>query len=404
MAMTVRSRAVTRVLLLEVRHPAVVRAARKAGLQAHYLGARADAPDWVAYGVDSVSLLDDASPEAMLAAAKGIHAEEPFGVAVSMNDAYAEVAADINQMLGLPGNRPDVPRVVNDKARMREILRDSAAGTVAAARVGTAEDLQRFAAEVGYPFVVKPVDGFGSRGVTLVAGEADLDDAVAGTHEANGWVAEEYLNGPEFSVETFSTDGVHHVLAVTEKFKGPNFVEIGHVVPARLPTGSVRAMTAEVTAGLDAIGLTEGPAHTEIMLTGRGPRIVETHCRPGGDGIVELVRLAVGLDVHQLIFDWLAGRPLRLAPATGPKAAATWFLTPGPGTVSSISGLAEARTAEGVTEAYVTVAAGETIGELRSSTDRSGAVIATGDTAEQALRRARAAADRIEIAVDGGRC
>lgn len=399
MALTVRSRTVTRVLLVGVRHPGVVRAARKAGLRVQYLGPREGAPDWLADGADSVCLLDDPSSESLLAAACRIHAEQPFGVAVSLNDLYVQITAEINDALGLHANSPDVPRATNDKARMRDTLRDSTVGTVIAARVSTIDDLKAFASEVGYPFIVKPADGMGSRGVTLMSSEEGLDDVVARIRGTAGWVAEEYLSGPEFSVETFSTEGVHHLLAVTGKFKGPNFVEIGHVVPAPLPSETVQALTAEVTACLDAIGLLEGPAHTEVVLTDRGPRIVETHCRPGGDGIAELVRLAVGPDIHQLVFDWLAGRPLGLDVATETRAAATWFLTPEAGTVTSVDGLPEARSAAGVTEAYVTVSPGDSVGELRSSDDRLGAVIATGDTAEQALQRARGAAALLEVTV-----
>ncbi|MFJ7272718.1 ATP-grasp domain-containing protein [Streptomyces sp. NPDC099050] len=405
--MTVRSRAVTRVLLIGGRHPAAARAAREAGLQVHYLGVREGAPAWLATGSDEATLLDDPAPDTVISAAKTIHAEQPFGVAVSMSDAYVEAAAVINESLGLPGNSPGVPRAVNDKARMREILHDSAVGAVIAARVSTADEVQGFAAEMGYPFVLKPVDGSGSRGVTLVRDEDGLVDAVARTVGATAaadpesvWIAEEYLRGPEFSVETFSTDGTHHLLSVTEKFKGPNFVEIGHLVPARVSADVVRGMTAEVSACLDAVGLTEGPAHTEIVLTARGPRVVETHCRPGGGGIVELVRLAVGLDVQRITFDWLAGRPLNLDGAAEPQGAATWFLTPGAGTVSSVSGLDEVLSAEGVTEVYDTVAPGAVIGELRSSSDRAGAVIATGDTPDEALRRAREAVGRLEVTVE----
>ncbi|MFJ7592116.1 ATP-grasp domain-containing protein [Streptomyces sp. NPDC097617] len=266
--------------------------------------------------------------------------------------------------------------------------------------------MRGFAAEAGYPVILKPVDGSGSLGVTLVPDEEGLDDAVARTVGAaaagpeGAWIAEEYLHGPEFSVETFSTDGTHHLLAVTEKFKGANFVEIGHLVPARLSVDVVRDMTAEVGACLDAVGLREGPAHTEIVLTPGGPRVVETHCRPGGDGIVELVRLAVGLDVQRITFDWLAGRPLNLEGGARPRAAATSFLTPGAGTVTSVGGLDAAESAEGVTEAYLTVAPGSVIGELRSSSDRAGAAVATGDTPDEALRPAREAVDRFRITVE----
>ncbi|MET9607237.1 ATP-grasp domain-containing protein [Streptomyces sp. NPDC006512] len=326
-------------------------------------------------------------------------------VAVPMSDAYVEAVAVINESLGLPGNGPGAPRAANDEARMREILRGSAAGAVTAARVSNADEVQGFAAEAGYPFVLEPVDGPGSLGVTLVPDEKGLDDAVARTPgtAAPGpegtWIAEEFLNGPEFSVETFSTGGTHHLLSVTEKFKGPNFVEAGHLVPARLSADAVREVTAEVGACPDAVGLMEGPAHTEIVLTARGRHIVETHCRPGG-GIVELVRPAVGLDVQRITFDWLAGRPLDLEGTARPRAASTWFLTPGAGTVTDIGGLDAAESAEGVTEAYLTVAPGSVIGELRSSSDRSGAASATGDTPDEALRLAREAVGRFEITVE----
>ncbi|WP_237296759.1 ATP-grasp domain-containing protein [Streptomyces sp. 3211] len=372
----------------------------------HYLGARDNAPTWLAVGADEATLIDDPAPGTVISAAKAIHVERAFGVALSVSDAYVEAAAVINESLGLPGNGPGVPRAVNDKARMREILRDSAAGAVVAARVSTADEVKKFASETGYPFILKPVDGSGSFGVTLISDADGLGDAIARTVGAtavapeNTWIAEEYLRGPEFSVETFSADGTHHLLAVTEKFKGPNFVEIGHLVPARVSADIVRSMTAEVNRCLDAVGLTEGPAHTEIVLTDKGPRIVETHCRPGGDGIVELVRLAVGLDVQRITFDWLAGRPLNLDRASEPQSAATWFLTPRAGTVSSVSGLDEALSAEGVTEAHVTVAPGAVISELRSSSDRAGAAIATGKTPDEALRRAREAAGRIEVTTE----
>ncbi|WP_326785830.1 ATP-grasp domain-containing protein [Streptomyces sp. NBC_00151] len=400
--MTVRSPAVAAVLLVGGRHPAAARAARRAGLRIHYLGARDGAPGWLEGEADEVTLLDTPDAESVTAAAWDIHATQPFDVAISMSDAYVEAVAVVNERLGLTANSPRTARTVNDKALMREVLRDSGVASVAAARVTTGEQARRFPAEAGYPFVLKPADGSGSRGVTLVPDEESLADAVAHTVGSGSgtWIAEEYLRGPEFSVETFSADGEHHLLAVTEKFKGANFVEVGHLVPARIAAETVRALADEAVACLDAVGLLEGPAHTELILTDKGPRVVETHARPGGDGIVELVRLAVGLDAQQLTFDWLAGRPLDLDGARHEiRAAATWFLTPHPGTVADVGGLREALTEEGVTEAYLAVAPGDVIGELRGSSDRAGAVIAAADTPDAALDRARLAAGRLQVGV-----
>ncbi|MDT3728376.1 ATP-grasp domain-containing protein [Streptomyces sp. DSM 41972] len=390
------------VLLVGGRHPAAARAARRAGLRVHYLGARDEAPSWLEGEADAVTLLDTLDVESVTAAAGDIHVTQPFDVAISMSDACVEAVAVVNERLGLIANSPRTARTVNDKALMREVLRDSGVASVAAARVTTEEQAKQFPAEAGYPFILKPVDGSGSRGVTLVPDAESLADAVAHTvGSASGtWIAEEYLRGPEFSVETFSAGGEHHLLAVTEKFKGANFVEVGHLVPARIASETVRALADEAVACLDAVGLLEGPAHTELILTDKGPRVVETHARPGGDGIVELVRLATGLDAQQLTFDWLAGRPLDLDVARHEiRAAATWFLTPHPGTVADVGGLREALTEEGVTEAYLAVAPGDVIGELRSSSDRAGAVIAAADTPDAALDRARVAAGRLQVGV-----
>lgn len=348
-------------------------------------------------------LLENPTPRSMARAARELHSQRQFGVVVTMVDQYLETAALLNAEFGLPANSADVVRTVNDKHRMRAATLDSACAQVAHGSVRNATDLRSFAGRHDYPFILKPVDGSASRGIVLVADDGTLEAAARSLTETaapgSRWIAEEYLSGPEFSVETFSTDGSHHVLAVTEKFKGENFVEVGHLVPARVGAADNAAMAAEVGALLDAVGLTEGVAHTEVVLTDTGPRVIETHSRPGGDGIVELVRLATGVDLQQLTFDWLAGRPVDPRPAPKARASATWFLTPPEGTVTAVSGLDEALAQEGVTEGYTVLGPGDVVRPLRSSDDRGGAVITVAEDPDTALTRARAAAGLIDVTV-----
>ncbi|MGW8362021.1 ATP-grasp domain-containing protein [Streptomyces wedmorensis] len=398
-----RRRPVGSVLLLGGTRPEPVRAAKAAGLSLTYLGAAAGTPRVIVDSADACLLLDDPTPENMAGAARELHGKEPFGVVVAMVDRYLEAAALLNAEFGLPANTVDTVRTMNDKHRMRTAALHSACVPVTHGAVRDAEDLRSFAGRYGYPFILKPVDGSASRGVVLVSDAGALEAAARSmtTSAAPGsrWIAEEYLSGPEFSVETFSTDGSHHVVAVTEKFKGDNFVEIGHLVPARVGAADHAAMAAEVGALLDAVGLNEGVAHTEVVLTDAGPKVIETHSRPGGDGIVELVRLATGVDLQQLTFDWLAGKSVDPRPAPGTRASATWFLTPPEGTVTAVSGLDEALRHEGVTEGYTVLEPGDTIRPLRSSDDRSGAVITVAPGPDAALARARAAVGLIDVTV-----
>jgi hypothetical protein len=86
-------------------------------------------------------------------------------------------------------------------------------------------------------------------------------------------------------------------------------------------------------------------------------------------------------------------------PRTARRAAAVRFLTIGEGVVRDVRGVDRAAAAEGVFLCDVTVTPGERFGGLRSSWDRVGDVMVTGDTPTDALRLADAAAALIDIDV-----
>ncbi|MFG3194739.1 ATP-grasp domain-containing protein [Streptomyces sp. NPDC048208] len=347
---------------------------------------------------DEALLLSDDDGEAWLDRAVALHKAVPFDRVVTVRERFLTTAARIRDALGLQGDPLRTVLLLKDKALMREALAD-APGTpaVRAALMRAPGDLAAFAARAGLPVVLKPRDGSGSQGIQVLRDTADVERAarlVATVPDA--LLAEEFLDGPEYSVESFSRAGEHEVLAVTEKFTGDNAVEIGHVVPARIDTARYEALVAATRSLLDAVGLTEGPAHTEIIVTPRGPRVVESHNRPGGDGIIDLVREVTGADVRDLLAAHVAGaRPPARDGAAG--AAATWFLTAPPGLVTEVTGWEAAEASPGVVDTDPDVAPGDTVPELRGSDDRCGSVIATGDTPDEALARARAAAAQVRI-------
>ncbi|MGA5134817.1 ATP-grasp domain-containing protein [Streptomyces olivoreticuli] len=400
----IRKSVVKSVLFVGGRRTEALEAARDAGLHIVYAGPKEALTGRHRELVDSAVLLPDFTPELAVRAAVALHAVVPFDVAVTVGDQYLQAVAQINHELGLHANAVRTVSAVNDKALMREILREKSVGQVASAEVRTPHDLREFAAANGYPLILKPARGSASRDIHIVSGPPGLDataeklDPVGGGTEP--WVVEEFLVGREFSVETHSTGGEHHLLAVTEKFTTDNFVEIGHVVPARITAEERAAIAAEVNAILTALGVEEGPGHTEIVLTAKGPRLIETHTRPGGDAIVELVRLAAGFDIHQLHLSWLAGKPVDMTPRPSAGAAAIWFFTPPQGRVTAVGGLAEARAGEGVESAFLTASVGDVVPPVRSSDDRHGDALATGPDADTALRRAKEAVARFAVDIE----
>jgi biotin carboxylase len=399
--------AVRSVLFVGGKRTEAMEAAHRAGMTISYLGPKSALSERHRELVDSALLLPDMSPDHVVRAAVALHRVQPFDLAITMNDTFLQAAARINHELGLQTNPLEAVTAVNDKAFMRELLRGSAVGQVASAAVRSEHDLRMLPRTVPLPVILKPTLGTGSRSIHVIrdleqldALARELDFSAPAGDSTPPWLAEELLEGPEFSVETFSMAGGHHLLAVTEKFKTDNFVEIGHLVPARITAEQQDRIFAEVSTLLTALGVQEGAAHTEVMLTAAGPRVIETHTRPGGDAIVELVRLASGFDIQQLTFDWLAGKPVELTPAPEAAAAAIWFLTVPEGTVTAVGGQDEACASEGVMSAFLTAGVGDLIPPLRSSWDRQGDALAVGDDPDTALHRARQGVSRFTVEIE----
>lgn len=351
--------------------------------------------------VTALRVVDYDDTAAVLAAARDLHRRWPFDRAVSVTEAGMLAAARVNELFGLGGNPVSSVRLLKDKARMRSVLNGIGLSPVAAAVVTGPAGIRRFGAEHGFPVIVKPVDASASVGVSRVDGP---EGVAAAWSVANGlglrrMLVEEYLSGPEISVEAFSFGpGRHHVVALTAKTTLPNFVEVGHVVPAPVPEDVAPAITSQVTALLNAVGHRDGPSHTELKLTSAGPRVIESHNRQGGDRITDLVEQVYGVDVIKLGLAWATGKlePWAAAPAAD-GAAAIRFMTPPPGVVGAITGVDEARARPGVVGVYLDVAPGDTIREVRSSRDRAGSVVARAADAATATVLASSAAERIRF-------
>ncbi|MFJ7625100.1 ATP-grasp domain-containing protein [Streptomyces sp. NPDC097595] len=375
-----------------------LKAAADAGFEVVYVQHTALFADHHRAASHEALLLDYTRPERLLPVAAGLHAADPFALVASFTDPGLEPAGLLTDHLGLPGNPAHVSALLRDKYALRTRLAEAGVESHPCALVRTAGELRDFADRHGYPLVLKPQDGTGSENVRRVESADDaeslFEDRTAGEPPL---LAERFLTGHEISVETVSQHGRHTVLALTEKFIDENFVERGHVVPARVGPEHRPAVEKLVAGLLDAAGLAEGCAHTEVMLTGTGPVTIESHNRMGGDRIYELVRLSHGTDLERLGYTL----PLDIDPLPEPpvpaRAAAIWFVHAEPGRVVGIEGVGPVSEAAGVHEVVLHVGAGDEVRPVRSSADRVGHVIATADDPSTAVERARAAAASVRV-------
>ncbi|MET9449785.1 ATP-grasp domain-containing protein [Streptomyces cinerochromogenes] len=280
-----------------------------------------------------------ADGQAILDVLKPLHDERPFDRVLTTTEPAAESTGFVVDSLGLPGVTEATARALKDKALTRELLDKHGLSPVQYRMVESAADIAQFRAEVGERIIVKPVDGVASLHIHPVDGPEDAERAWQALREAGitGIIAEEYLDGPVVSVDSFSYEGRHLPIGYSEYRMNERYVEWEVSTPSRYAKpwlAELRELTPKL---LDAVGLTEGPSHSEFVLTEKGPRVLESHARLAGSGAPELVRRAFGLDLNRMFLTVPLG--IDELPATSPEplgGAAVRFFTPEPGTVTAV--------------------------------------------------------------------
>jgi len=347
--------------------------------------------------VDSFVIADLADSEACLAAARQA---KPVGVLTFAADYPVPMVARIAACLGLPGPSPATALAMTDKLAMRRQLAAAGLPIPRFASVAGPVDVSAFDG----PAVVKPTRSAGSRGVTLVEGGDPgslLERARAESADGNVLI-EEYVAGPEVSVEAVTVEGRTTVLAITDKLTSgpPDFVELGHTQPSRL-TEHCLDLAALTRQTLLALGLRSGPSHTEIRIGQQGPVVIEAAARFGGGCISShLLPISAGIEAADIAVSMALGEYDPTEPRIE-QAAAVRFLVPRPGVVRSITGVDEVQAWPEVAEVRVEVAVGDPVHAMRSARDRIGYVVTSGRTAGDAA----ALADRAvaSIAIKTGR-
>ncbi|MER7351045.1 ATP-grasp domain-containing protein [Streptomyces aurantiacus] len=353
----------------------------------------------------------DSEPAVWIDRAREIHSLLPVDRVVAFGESEQIVAAIIAEDLGLPGHHGvDVVRSVADKLEMRERLSGGALGTVAFAEAQDPLSIERFAhAHPESRWLVKPAMGTGSRGVIELVDlrhcTAAFNQALEVAHPVAGSqrvMVEELKPGRQLSVESFSEDGQHRVLAITQKYTDERtFAEVGHCVPAELSPEDVNAVAEYTGSVLGALRVHYGPTHTELVLGAAGRiDLIETHTRLGGHGIPHLVSAALGFDMHELAFAQLAGAPLlpRL-PVTVPRATsaqAVWFgYAPVHGRVHSLQ-----RRTEPEAHVEMLVSPGDEVTADMTRSSRVVAARASGATGAEAVRKASQAVLGMTLVVE----
>ncbi|HYY11508.1 MAG TPA: ATP-grasp domain-containing protein [Kineosporiaceae bacterium] len=313
-----------------------------------------------------------------------------------------ELAAYLSAGWGLPHH----PAGVGDRVRLKEVCRDELrkAGLPQprSALVDGREGLTAFVAGTDGPWIVKPRDARGSTDVHFLGDVDRLGEVAALMQAYPTYVVEQFVAGPEFSVEGVFVAGRPCPVAVTQKtlFPGAGFVEMVHQQPPSLDAHLVGRLAQGAADALVALGACTGLFHVEAWLT-EGDRVVvgEVHLRSGGDWIHALTSWTRSdAPLFRLAVDDAAGRAEVPSPprACGAGAAAR-FVSAEPGVATFIPDVDEIALDPSALHVEVFVDVGDVVSPLRSSDDRVGVVVARGESGADAAAQAERLAARLQV-------
>jgi hypothetical protein len=220
-------------------------------------------------------------------------------------EAHTMAAAQVRENCTIPGTSVRTAWLCRDKPSMKEVLREAGVPTAASAAAHSATEVRDFAAQSGYPLILKPRAAAGASGTVRVDGGDQLDAALAGFGSVDSIAVEEFVEGHEGFYDTLSVDGepvydfVSHYYpnvldAMRSRWISPQFVATNRVDTVA-DYGEVRAMGRRVA---QALGIGTSATHMEWFFGPKGLRFSEIGCRPPGVRAWDLYAAGNDIDIY----------------------------------------------------------------------------------------------------------
>jgi biotin carboxylase len=329
------------------------------------------------------------------------------GIVCDTTDAGVPTMAYVAERLGLPGIPYEVALNFTRKDRMRELTNAVVPRPVRYRTVRDWREAAEAAAEIGYPFIVKPADSQSSRGVRRVSQPAELAVAVDLARQcsrAGVVLLEEMLTGMEVTVEGFMYECSYVTAGISDKVHFEHRPEVAQRItyPAELSRRQLNELIAINKRVVHRLGMdTCGVTHAEYFVDGSDIGLVEIAARGGGSRLYSDIapRLA-GVDIPRAYLEWLLGRTVSPIPCEKYGAAVLEFFEFSPGIVRRIDGLETARQIPGVQEIMLEFSLGDELKRAVDDRSRPGFMIVFGPSRNVVLERARLVKEHLVVTTD----
>jgi biotin carboxylase len=346
----------------------------------------------------------------------------PVDAVVAADTPMLVLAAAVAARMGLPHNPVESMLNATGKDRQRERWAANGVGQPSF-RIVPAADTEGAVAgaarAVGFPCVVKAVSLSASQGVlraddpaSAVAAARRIRRVLAAANRpaTEPLLVEEYLTGPELSIDGLLSGGELTVTAVFDKPAtpdGPTFEESLLVTPSRLSRPVLAAAIGTAGQAARALGLTRGPIHAELRVDNRGGQaravMLELAARCIGGLCSRALRFPGGASLEELVLGNALGLPVPIPEGghdTVRPCGVFMLPVPRPGVLRAVEGRENAAAVPGITGLTITVPIGQRVLPLPDGDRYLGFVFAEADTPDEVEKALTAASGQLRAVIE----
>lgn len=314
----------------------------------------------------------------------------PDIVITDQSDIAVPTVAYLSEQLGLPGIGTDIAELFTNKFRMRQFEEDNKLSSLKYKKCSTYEEAVEFVCKYGKS-IIKPLNSQSSRGVYTVEEGADFKgkflDAIRFTHGSESVLIEQYIEGPEFTVDGIKLGEEYKILAISIKkhYAHNTNIAMELLFMSENPNYDYEKLKIINSKLVKAMGLPFGLTHAEYKYMNGEFYLIEIAARGGGTRISsDITKLMSGIDSNECLIRYMLGENVKLIPSTTKyKYAILKFMLFGVGRVAKISGIDRAECVHGVDYIQIDLNVGDEVKSIDDDRSRPGFYIAHANSLEE---------------------
>lgn len=245
------------------------------------------------------------------------------GIIPGAND-YIPLAAKVATSLKKPGLTPEAALTVHRRDLLRKTLEAHGIPGPRYRRVETKEDFKKSLKSIGFPCVLKPIEGMSPvhrrKVQTLKEAEEAFEsimkeslDLKVGGSSQEGIFVEEDIPGKDYTILGFVQNMSPLLISLAEPvlFKGNHGLD-GHLIRSDMDSDLMTMLELYLQKVITALALSYGPFQANVRLSEKGPLLLDITMSLGDPSMLKLIAYATGIDCYDNTLKLLSSQSLSL--------------------------------------------------------------------------------------------